>query len=207
MRKMLIVENNTFLRELLVKYFEEDARYGVVTSTSNASHAAELCKTMQMDMVLLGICTEDGNYGGIKGAADIKKEQPDVKVVLMTSLPELSYITEAKKAGVDSFIYQTDTLDHLHHLIDQTMEGESVWPDTEGIPSRAPTFELTKRETEVARLICCECLSRNDIAKRLGISPNTVKTLTDRIVSKVGVNSIRELLRFMLSNNYFLPDE
>ncbi|MDO5690802.1 MAG: response regulator transcription factor [Tissierellia bacterium] len=205
MIRMLIVENDNFLRELLVRYFDATGKYKVVASFLDASRAISHCKKYNVDIALLDICTEDGNYGGIRAGKEIKRQLPQVKVILMTSIPELSYLSEAKNAMIDSFVYKTDTIESLYQAVEDTISGKSIWPVEEHITSNTPTFQLSQREKEVARLICCECLTRNEIAEKLGISPNTVKTLTDRVLEKTGVQSIRELLRYMLSNDYFLP--
>ncbi|MDO5726082.1 MAG: response regulator transcription factor [Tissierellia bacterium] len=207
MKKILIVENDVFLRELLVKYFEDSNKYIVTAAIAEATYAANLCSSGKVDLALMDICTDDDNRGGIKAAGNIKKKYPNIKVVLMTGVPETDYMKEAKAAGVDSFLYKTDSVDKLLDVVDKTLDGKSIWPELSETPLKNITFTLSQRENEVARLICCECLTRQEIAKRLYLSPDTVKTITSRILVKVGVDNIRQLMNFMLANDYFKPED
>ncbi|MDO5713532.1 MAG: response regulator transcription factor [Tissierellia bacterium] len=207
MKGILLIENDGFLRELLVKYFEETKRYEVIGAMAEGSNVLELCEQGNIHLALMDICTDDDNRGGIKAAKMIKTKYPDIKVVLMTGVPETDYMKEAKEAGVDSFLYKTDSLDKLLEVVDKTMEDYSIWPELSETPLKDITFTLSKRENEVARLICCECMTRQEIAKKLFISPDTVKTITSRVLVKVGVDNIRQLMSFMLSNDYFKPEE
>ncbi|NLY09483.1 MAG: response regulator transcription factor [Tissierellia bacterium] len=203
MKKILIVENDGFLRDLLTDYFNATGNYKVVASIGDASLAPTLCSKNQVDLALMDICTNDDSRGGIIAAGIIKNNFPHIKVMLMTGVPEADYMKEAKAAGVDSFIYKTDTIEKLLEAVEDTMLGDNQWPELLDTPLKNFNFSLSPREQEVARMICCECLTRQEIAHTLSISPDTVKTVTSRIIDKVGVENIRQLISYMLINEYF----
>ena len=207
MKGIIIVENDGFLRELLVKYFEETNKYYVYGAYPTTKDILRNCNHPDITLALMDNCTDEDNRGGIKGARKIKRRFPHIKVVLMTGIPETDYMKEARAAGVDSFLYKTDSLDKLLEVVDKTIEGNCVWPELAETPLVNMPFTLSNRENEVARLICCECLSRKEIATKLNISPDTVKTITSRVLAKVGVDNIKQLMSFMLSNNYFKPEK
>ncbi len=204
---MLIVENDNFLKELLCEYFNNSGNYKVVAAVTDASYAPSLCFELNVDVALLDICTDDGNYGGIKAGTEIKKRYPHIKVILMTGIPEANFISEAHSGKIDSFLYKSDTIENLYNAVELTMSGKSIWPEEGEHPFVKLDISLSAREKEVARLICIGCLTRSEIAKKLDISPNSVKTITSRIFVKTGVDNARELMKFMLANDFFLPEE
>lgn len=203
---MLIVENDNFLKELLTEYFNDSEKYKVVASITDASLAPSICFELGVDVALLDICTDDGNYGGIVAGTKIKRDYPHIKVILMTGIPESNFIAEAHSGKIDSFLYKSDTITNLYNVVEATMAGENIWPEESNQFSRSH-ISLSNREKEVARLICCNCLTRTEISEQLGISPNSVKTITSRIFVKVGVDNARELMKFMLANDFFIPEE
>ncbi len=209
MYKMLIVENDNFLKELLTEYFNESGKYKVVGSITDASFAPSICHELGIDVALLDICTDDGNYGGIVAGTNIKRMYPHIKVILMTGIPEANFISEAHLGKIDSFLYKSDTIENLYNVVEMTMAGENIWPEEDEGSRQFSKLEiaLSNREKEVARLICCNCMTRIEIAEFLDISPNSVKTITSRLFTKVGVDNARELMKFMLANDFFIPEE
>lgn len=207
MKRMLIVENDGFLRELLKNYFDDSHEFEVSAVLADASLAPALCFNRPIDILLMDICTDDDNRGGIKAAEIIKRRDPRIKIVLMTGIPETNYIKEAKAAGVNSFVYKNDTIENLYDTVKRTMEGEEIWPSvSEKMPNTLNLY-LSERENEVARLICCECLTRQEIGERLNLSSDTIKTITSRILLKANVPNSRQLMKLMLSNDYFKPED
>lgn len=204
-KQMAIVENDNFLLELLCDFFDESGKFDIVYCTADADACLQYHTTHPLDVVLLDISTDDGKYGGLKAGIRIKSEDPACKVILMTGLPEVSFLRQAKEGNIDSFLYKTDTIRHLYEAVEQTMEGRHIWPKK--MPPLTETVELSERELEIARLICCRCMSRREVAETLQLSQNSVKTYTERIYQKLNVENTRELMRYILVNDLLLPDE
>ncbi len=203
--RIVTVDNDNFLLELLCDYFEASKKYHVVGCTANAQEAFALCCNHFAHVVLMDISTDDGKFGGIRSGAIIKRVLPHIKVILITGLPEVGYIQQAKDGKIDSFLYKTDTIENLYHAVEETMQGKHIWPE-ENLPT-SDSSALSERELEIARMICCQCLSRREIADILQLSPNSGKTYTHRIYNKVNVNSFRELMKYMLVNDLILSDD
>ncbi|MBQ1463988.1 MAG: response regulator [Ruminococcus sp.] len=68
---------------------------------------------------------------GIDAAREIKEISPDTKIIMVTSMAESSYITRAKEAGVESFWYKEVQEQPLLDIMDRTMAGQSVYPNSE----------------------------------------------------------------------------
>jgi two-component system vancomycin resistance associated response regulator VraR len=141
----------------------------------------------------MDVCTAM-NASGIDAAESIKKKYPDIKIIVITSQPEYSYITRARAVGVDSFWYKTVIQDEFMTLLDKTMAGEHIFPDT------TPTLEIgdalsvdfTERELEVLRLIVAGERDA-DIADKLCISLRTVKAHVQSLKDKTGLRNRTEL--------------
>ena len=103
MIRMLMVEDIEMMKDALVRSLGVLPDIEIVETLSSSARAAQLCKTLKPDLVLMDICTAD-NASGIDAAEEIKAACPAVKVVLMTAFQDMTFDKRAKDAGTDSFI-------------------------------------------------------------------------------------------------------
>ena len=183
---VLVAEDQRIARMLIETILDKSERYTLVQSLESAEGTAELCRATRIDLVLMDVLFPDG-LNGIDAARRIKAVSPHTKVVIMTSMPEVSYLRRAREAGVDSFWYKEVQELPLLTLMDRTMAGEHIYPDATprlNIGS-ALSVEFTDREIEVLREIL-RGLTNAEIAARLGISENTVKIHVAHMLEKTG---------------------
>ena len=147
----------------------------------------------------MDICTEN-NSSGLQATKEIKQHLPHIKVIIMTAMPEITFVNRAIEAKADSFIYKNIDLTTLVIAIKNTLEGYSIFP-TKSIPKLPNDAELTPKELEILRLIC-EAKSRKEIAKILYLSEGTIKAYISTILQKTGYDSISKLAIYALSNGY-----
>ena len=142
-----------------------------------------------VDLVLMDILMSDGS-NGLDAAARIKKNRPEIKVIAVTSMPETSWLKKAREIGIDSFWYKEASRDTILDVMDRTMAGESVYPDTPPTVRLgfADSAELTDRELEVLRIMTTG-VSNAAIAKKLHISESTVKNHIHNMLEKTGCES------------------
>ena len=100
--KVLIVEDQDITRELFKIYIDSSEKFEHILSVSNASAALSVCKNNKIDLILMDVMTEL-RHSGLDAAEVIKKELPDIKIIIVTSMPEYSWLSRARKIGVDSF--------------------------------------------------------------------------------------------------------
>lgn len=115
-------------------------------------------------------------------------------------MPDLSFISEAKAAGVNSFVYKNLGTKELIAVIRSTASGYHTFPESRNIPKIADV-ELTEREVEILRLTC-EGNDRQEIAKKLYLSESTVKTYIRELLGKTGYNSLARLAIYAVSNGF-----
>ena len=160
----------------------------------------------RIDLVLMDICTADGE-SGLEAAARIKRHDPQVKVIMMTSMPEHSFLQKAKAAQCDSFWYkETDDMSLLE-VCDRTMRGEFVWPEKSPriMIGQAYSEEFTDRELEVMRALA-QGLSYEETAEALYMSTNTVKYHVKNLLQKTGCHSRIQLVAEVVEKRLILPN-
>ena len=152
MHNVLIVEDDPMARKLLEIFVSTSENYHLVPSLDSAAMAELYCIANHVDLVLMDVCTSM-DMSGIEASAKLKKNYPEIKIIIITSQPEYSYIDQARKIGVESFWYKEPTAEALLKVMDRTMAGESVYPDSAPIIrlGAALSEDFTERELEVLR--------------------------------------------------------
>ncbi len=193
MHKILLVEDDPMARQLLEIYIQKTDRYTLVDSLESALFAEAYCTSNMVDVVLMDVCTAM-NANGLDAAQSIKKHLPHIKIIIITSQPECSFIDRAKSIGVDSFWYKSATAEEILDVLDRTLEGEHIFPDStpELKLGTSSSSEFTDRELEVLRLVVA---GETDaaIAEKLYMSVRTVKHHIQSMKDKTGFRNRTEL--------------
>ena len=191
--KVLIVEDQDIPRELFKIYIDSSADFEHLLSISNASAALSICKNNKVDLVLMDVMTEL-DHSGLDAAEEIKKAYPNIKIIVVTSMPEYSWLTKARKIGVDSFWYKDGQKDALLDVMSRTMAGEHVYPDDTPLIriGCATNHEFTERELDVLKELTTGDTNA-EIAERLGISVASVKTHIQHLMEKTCFRTRTEL--------------
>ena len=189
MYRVLIVENDPLAIQLFTMFLEGHPKYQIVASLESAAFAENYCKRNPVDLILMDICTDLG-ASGLEAASRIKKNKPSIKIIIITSQPECSYIDRAKEGAIDSFWYKIVKEVELIEVMDRTMAGESIYPDTTPQISigYAISGEFTPRELEVLRELTSGD-TNTEIAERLGLSSITVRNHIKNMLEKTGFKS------------------
>ncbi|MBR2924340.1 MAG: response regulator transcription factor [Clostridia bacterium] len=193
MYNVLIVEDDPMARKLLEIFISTSQSYHLLPSLDSAAMAELYCMTNRVDLILMDVCTAmDAN--GIEVAEKLKQLYPQTKIIIITSQPEYSYIAHARKIGVDSFWYKEPTAEALLKIMDRTMAGESIYPDSAPITrlGAALSNDFTERELEVLRELVS---GKTDaaIAETLCLSVTRVKQHILRIREKTQFANRTEL--------------
>ena len=102
MYNVLIVEDDPMARKLMEIFVSSSEGYQLVPSLDSAAMAELYCMTNPVDLILMDVCTAmDTN--GLEVAGKLKKRFPHIKIIIITSQPEYSYIDHARQSGVESF--------------------------------------------------------------------------------------------------------
>ncbi len=190
---VLIVEDDEMVQTLYAEYLNRSNQYQLVDTLYSASMAEAYCLRKKVDVILMDVCT-GLDASGIEAAAKIKKSLPDIKIIIITSQPEYAFMKRSKEAGVESFWYKTPNEAALLDVLDRTMQGEHLWPDSSPKVELgfANSEEFTPSEQKVLReLITGD--TDEEIANTLHISVATVRKNVQNLLQKTGYKSRTQL--------------
>ena len=187
MYNVLIVEDDPMARKLLEIFVATGENYHLVPSLDSAAMAELYCMTNRVDLILMDVCTAM-DVSGIEAAVKIKKNYPHIKIIIITSQPEYSYIAQARQIGVESFWYKEPTAEALLKVMDRTMAGESIYPDSAPVTrlGAALSNDFTERELVSGKTDAA-------IAETLCLSVTRVKQHIQRIREKTQFANRTEL--------------
>lgn len=191
--KLMIVDDQFVSRELFRLILDKSPDYEVVYSVDTAMFADTYVLNGDLDLVIMDILMQDGS-NGLDAAEKIKKLRPEIKIVAVTSMPEVSWMKRAKAIGIDSFWYKEASEASILEVIGRTLAGESIYPEQTPVIQLglAKSTEFTPREIQVLRLLTTGA-GNDEIASKLAISLNTVKTHVMHLMDKTGFASRTQL--------------
>ncbi len=191
--RVMIVEDQTMIRSLLESYFRAEDGHQIVASISGAKQAVEVCRTMQVDLILMDVQTEH-RENGLTAVRQIKAMHPEIVIVVVTSLIDGAVLEEAKAAGADSLWYKDSEKNRLMEVVRQTVAGEHIFPDAPPTVEvgMAKSTEFTKTELKVLRHLL-RGLSYTRIAAEMGCEMSTVKFHVANMLQKTGLENKLQL--------------
>ena len=191
--RVMIVEDQTMIRSLLESYFRAEDGHQIVASISGAKQAVEVCRTTQVDLILMDVQTEH-RENGLTAVRQIKAMHPEIVIVVVTSLIDGAVLEEAKAAGADSLWYKDSEKNRLMEVVRQTMAGKHIFPDAPPTVEvgMAKSTEFTKTELKVLRHLL-RGLSYTRIAAEMGCEMSTVKFHVVNMLQKTGLENKLQL--------------
>ena len=191
---VLIVEDQNIPRELFEIYIGASENFHHLLSISSASAALSVCQNSKVDLILMDVMTEL-NHSGLDAAEEIKRRYPNIKIIIVTSMPEYSWLARARKIGVDSFWYKDGHKDSILYVMERTMAGEHIYPDETPLIriGSATNHEFTERELDILKELTTGDTNA-EIAERLHVSVATVKSHILHLMEKTGFKTRTELV-------------
>ena len=191
--RVMIVEDQTMIRSLLESYFPAEEGHRIVASIPGAKQAVEICRTSHVDLILMDVQTEH-RENGLSAVRQIKAMNPNIKIIVVTSLIDSAVFEQAQAAGADSLWYKDSTQNRLMEVIRQTMAGKHIFPDAPPTVDvgLAKSTEFTKTELKVLRYLL-RGLSYTRIASEMGCEMSTVKFHVANMLQKTGLENKLQL--------------
>lgn len=191
--RVMIVDDQALSRRYFELLVAADPRYEIALSIESAFTADIYLLDTKIDLILMDVLMSDGS-NGLDAAEKIKQAHPEIKIIVVTSMPEFSWMARAREIGVESFWYKETETAELLDVMERTAKGESVYPE-QAPPARlgnASSADFTERELEILREIAAG-KSNSEIAAKLFISQNTVKFFVSSLLRKTGYGNRTEL--------------
>ena len=204
--RVLLADDHTIVAEGLVSLLETD--FDLVGRVDNGRDLLKKAEELSPDVIVTDISMPLLN--GIEALRQLKKARPDVRVVFLTVHDDVSYITEAFRAGAAGYVLKQSAAEELRSAIKAAHEGrtyltplitkdflDNILNTDEGVDSVNVT--LTPREREVLQLLA-EGHAVKEIAAVLDISPRTVEFHKYNIMEKLGLRTTAELTQYAIKH-------
>lgn len=189
---ILICDDHAIVREGLRTVIGAESDMQVIGEASTGIEVISLASKLHPDVILMDLVMEDVN--GIEAIREIIKEDPDARILVLTSFADDNLVFPAIKSGALGYLLKDSSPEQLIQSIREVQRGESSLHPRIALkmirelnrPVDLPPTEnpLTEREVEVLRLVA-QGLTNQEIAVRLVISDWTVRTHMRNILSKL----------------------
>ena len=191
--RVVIAEDFRIIREVFESAVKQSEDYTLEASFQTAKEAVKYLETHNAELVLMDVLIP-GSMDGIEAAGMIKRMKPEIRIIIVTSMPELSYERRAREIGVEGFWQKEVQEVSITQIMDRVMAGEIVYPENPvEIPiGEAVSTEFTEREIEILRELVAGA-SNKEIADKMGLEASTVKMHISNMLQKTGYHSRLEL--------------
>lgn len=193
MIRILIADDYPLVRDSLRALIETEPGMDVVGEAADGIEAVLKARSLQPDVILLDLVMP--RQDGIAAISEITRENPEIRILVLTSFAEDEKVFPAIKAGALGYLLKVSSphelleairdvhrgQSSLHPTIARKLIGELQQPTEDLPPTKEP---LTGREMQVLRLIA-QGLTNLEIAEELVISERTVRTHVSNILGKL----------------------
>jgi two-component system nitrate/nitrite response regulator NarL len=205
--KILIADDHPVVRKGLQSCLSKQERVRVVGEASDGDEALVKARELNPDVVLMDISMPRLN--GLLVTEQLRKELPDVKVLILSVHGNKEYIFRIIQAGAHGYVSKEAPPEELLKAIETVAAGEPFFSEeiaraalsqfvTNG-GKKEPFAQLTSREREVLILIA-EGQSNKEIANKLGIGVRTIETHRERIMRRLNIHSVAGLTKYAIAN-------
>lgn len=205
--KVLLVDDDTLIRDGLKIILETEDDFQVVATASNGQEALELCKEHLPDVVVMDIRMPI--MDGVLGTKLIKEQFKNVKVVMLTTFKDDEYIREAIKNGAEGYILKNQSAESIIESLRMIYKGNMVLEKDvaksisnilkeERVRPKL-NHDLSERELEILSFIG-EGMSNKEISSKLYLTEGTVRNYVTKLLEKLGLRDRTQLAIYYLKN-------
>lgn len=209
--RIVIAEDHTLIRKLIVDLLKQNELFEVVGETSNGRELLDLLKKIEVDIVILDIRMPV--MDGTEALSIIKTRFPAIKVVILSFYNDLFYIKESVMNGARGYLTKDCLPEELEKVIINVNKhgfylNENISRHLFSIFEQkynksSPKSGFTDREVEVFRELC-DGKTEKEIAIKLKISPHTVHFHRTNIYAKTKAHNLAGLLKFAKESDMFI---
>ncbi|MFF4398141.1 response regulator [Streptomyces sp. NPDC001480] len=215
--RVLIADDQQMVRQGFTVLLNTQPDIDVVGQAVDGRDAIAKVAELRPDVVLMDIRMPE--VGGIEATGRITAEHPGIRVLVLTTFDLDEYVYEALRAGASGFLLKDASADQLAEAVRVVAAGDALLAPgitrrliaefsrldgSRRAPLKPRVGGLTERETEVLALIA-QGLSNAEIAERLVVAEQTVKTHVGRILVKLGLRDRTQAAVFAYESGLVRP--
>ena len=195
---IVVADDHEVVRAGFAALLDTQPDFTVLGTACDGGEAVRVCRELRPDVVLMDVRMP--SLDGIEATRQLAGD-PGPRVLILTTFDLDEYVFDALRAGASGFLLKDVTAERLFDAVRVIAAGEALLAPavtrrliseftrlrpSSGTPPSAVLGTLTPRETEVLRLVA-EGMSNPEIARRLVVTEETVKTHVSRILAKLGL--------------------
>ncbi|MHC1782152.1 MAG: response regulator [Anaerolineaceae bacterium] len=212
--RLLIADDHAVVREGLRNFIAIQSEIEIVGEAVNGEEAVEMESRLKPDVILMDLVMPKKN--GIEAIREIKKKNPDARVLVITSFAEDNMVIPAIKAGALGYLLKDSSPQQLLQAINDVNMGSLSFSQgitrqlmrelnrpLESLPKKE---KLTEREVEILKQSACG-RTNQEIAANLVISEWTVRTHISNILSKLELSNRTQAVLYALREGLVTLDD
>ena len=213
MIRIVIADDHTLMREGLKRILESTDDIEVVGEATDGFGVLAHVRKGGFDLLLLDLSMP--GRSGIDLIRQIRTESPKLPVLVLTMYEEEQYAIRSIRAGAQGYLTKESAGTQLGHAIRKVASGkpyisievaEQLALDIMTPEKPLPHSQLSNREFEIFNLLA-QGKTVTDIGQQLHLSVKTVSTHKSRILNKMSMHSISEIVRYAVAHNLLAPFE
>jgi two-component system, NarL family, response regulator NreC len=201
--RILLADDHRLVRQGFKLILESQEEMEVVGEAGNGREVLEKAEMLQPDVVIMDVTMPELN--GIEATRRMRTSAPHAHVLALSVHRDAVYVREIIRAGAEGYILKESADVELLAAVRAVSEGNSyLSPEVAGAvlkdyrrQAMNPLDLLSPREREILQLVA-EGMTNKDIAARLSLSVYTIDGHRTRIMEKLGLHSVGELVRFSI---------
>lgn len=199
---VLVVDLQRTFADSVAAWLENESDAAVVTAVYSPQSARCVLAKSRVDLMLVDGDLPDG--AALTLCVEVSARDHPPRVIVLSASADVGHIVAAIQAGANAWVRKNESGDHLLHVIGRVARGETWVPpselgqvfrlllsELERMRQEDPLAALTHRERDVL-LYMAEGADRKEVAERLHLSVNTVRTHMQSLMAKLGVHSALE---------------
>jgi DNA-binding NarL/FixJ family response regulator len=193
-----IIDDHKILLEGLEQLINQSGVARVAGVGYSVADCRELLEKGLPDVLMLDVGLPDGD--GCQLCAELLRQYPSLKVLMLTTYAEIAVITRALEGGASGYVLKNSTSEEIIEGICTVASGERFLCDEVEVLLKKNVHNqiiLTGREQELLRLIV-EGLSNAEIADKMCLAPQTVKGYRSNLTFKLGTHNTAQLVRMAI---------
>ncbi|MGD2061871.1 MAG: response regulator transcription factor [Acidimicrobiia bacterium] len=189
MIRMILVEDQSMVRDAFAELLGMEPDFEVVATASNGEKALDMVRTMNPDLVLTDI--EMPVMTGLDLAAAVKAIDEPPRVVIVTTFSRQGYLRRALELGVAGYVLKDSPIAELVDALRTVAAGGTVIAPELAVAAWGSGDPLTDRERDVLRLVG-DGRPNAEIAEALFLAEGTVRNYLSAAITKLGARNRTE---------------
>ena len=207
MIKVITVDDHPVVRNGINNIVQDEKDMTVIDEVSSVTELLEILKSKKPDVILLDISLP--GTSGFEALPKIKALYPEINIIMLSALSEDIYASKCLDAGAMAFLSKESSPEELPQAIKKVMQGkiyispsfaQKLAVNHMKGSAKSSLDNLSQREFEVFVALGAG-LSVSEVADRINISVKTVSTYRSRIMEKMGMKKVVDIMKYCIEHN------